>query len=199
MSTTHSILHLLSEHHSTKPKNSPADDLVNAVVQSQRDDLLVEILLADLVQYLQTTDDDEPVLRVDALGHARQDNAGQPLARLLQHNLAGDVAQRVEAQLVQIAPSGAHAKQDESQKAAALGEDGGVLGGEAEIAQDRGYLEDALAVGILGAEGPADAEELAVVVIELDRVLVLVLEAARRGGRAGGLVDEVGRGHRGQG
>ena len=40
----------------------PADELVNAVLQSKRQRLLVKILLTDLVQYLQTTDYYEPIL-----------------------------------------------------------------------------------------------------------------------------------------
>ena len=85
---------------------------------------------------------------------------------------------------MKITPARSHAEQDETQKAAVAAEDGCVLGREAEVAQNRCDLEDALTVGILGAKGPAHAEQVLIVVLELYRVLVLVLvcRGARRGG-----------------
>lgn len=74
-------------------------------MKTERDDFLVAVLLADFVQDFQARNNDKPILRIDALADARYNGIGYPLAGLLQYNLARNVAQYVETELMQIAPS----------------------------------------------------------------------------------------------
>lgn len=154
--------------------NSPADNSINTFVDTKREDFLVAVLLADFVHDFKTGDDDEPVLGLDTTRDTRQNDVGDPLAGFFEDDLVGDVAEGVEAELVEVAPARSHAQQHETEETLVPSEHSRVLRRETQVPKYRGDLQDPLAVGILRSQSSTDAEQLLVLVLELYWVLVLV-------------------------
>lgn len=160
-------LQRVNEQHDVVQRQERAHLLVGAPLQRAHHEVFVGLALAQLVQDLQARDDNGAVLVVQPVRHELQEAVREALVLLPERQLGGDVAEHVEAQLVDGAPAGVDAQQQEAQERPVGGQHLDVVLGEAEVAQDVRDLQHALPHVVLRAERAPRAEQRLVLRLDL--------------------------------